>query len=485
MNLAIYDPTQEMPGLKILFPEAYYCTDEKNVANYSNIFLVHPLNVKDYKFQKVCAFAKTENIFDNQIDIIFLDNMKKNVNYSVKIRPFPFLSSMSCYLQNKQYKQYKQNDRIPKIAPDKESLYTHKYAVDSNCFGKNEIFLGGALRLNTDDQIWPFSEQFSESTIYSSIEEQYTYFEKHPQAFITALNRQRYIFEKYYSKKWLRSYILEESGMIPKQTLSNYKIFQNKHPGNGIRPSLGNNIFCYFALKIMQKELNYQIVPNKENLHEPIHIGDQHWSSLDLISLPSRDIFMDGYFQYSEPLMRNRAFLKSLISEDNPDAIMPFSESQFILISDIAKFKGDEPQENDLILHIRLGDFKHDGMSEIIHPRVYFNIIANLKFDRLIIVTDSIKEDFEKKYINAFQQRFSKVIIRSGSILEDFKYLVNAKKIIVSNSTFCWIATFLGNAEDIHIIQNNFHRDQHLGKIGDHAKLYPVEYISMNEIMKL
>ena len=268
--------------------------------------------------------------------------------------------------------------------------------------------------------------------------------------------------------------------------------------GNNIRPSFGNNLFIYFGLQIIVKEHGHLIVDNYNELTNPITIDDSilykyatNMSDnsrviIDLIK--ERDVYMQCYFQDSRMILYYRDYLKSIINSENHYIITPPTEKFTVKISDIANTSiTDIPGTNTIVVHFRLSDFKHAGgkSSEIIHPSVYFGILDAISYDKMILVCDKITEPFEEIYINLFKRRYNNVEVRCGNkFLEDFVYITKASRIIVSNSTFCWLAAFLSNADETHIIKNEYHSTQYMGKINSNSKVYPIRYISPEELLR-
>lgn len=115
---------------------------------------------------------------------------------------------------------------------------------------------------------------------------------------------------------------------------------------------------------------------------------------------------------------------------------------------------------NEVVIHIRLGDFYHDdyrssthnGLSEIIHPEWYLGILNNITFNKLhIIVFDDPKfRNFTARYLSYFRD-FSPNILVDTTMKEDFHFIRSFKTILSSNSTFSWWASFLSKATNIFI----------------------------------
>ncbi len=263
-------------------------------------------------------------------------------------------------------------------------------------------------------------------------------------------------------------------------------------------PCFGNNIFRYFTLKILQYHYNKTEVFDESELQNPILIDDRFWKEygkllqedkkIRISELVHRDIKVRGYFQDDVMLHIERDFLLSLFHENNTDSIVEIP--RHIRICDIVKAKNDEiVGENDIVVHLRLSDFKHYGGkdSEIIHPNTYFSVLDSLQFDRVILVIKPITEEFEKVYLDLFFKRYGdRVVLHSSSeLLQDFLFLKQSKRLIVSNSSFCWIAAYLGNVPETYVIRNRYHNHQKLDGTNVNSKLVPIEYIMPSEIYRL
>ena len=60
---------------------------------------------------------------------------------------------------------------------------------------------------------------------------------------------------------------------------------------------------------------------------------------------------------------------------------------------------------------------------------------------------------------------------------DDFDFLMKSNKIIISASTFSYMAAYLGNANEIHIPYNSYYggekgHEQHLGEFNEKCKVY-------------
>lgn len=103
----------------------------------------------------------------------------------------------------------------------------------------------------------------------------------------------------------------------------------------------------------------------------------------------------------------------------------------------------DFPDEDDIVMHIRLGDYANYGWNLPIE--YYENILKKEKYKNAYILTDQLNNQEINKLID-----FGCIIKDNSKFGEmqtiaDFVFLKNAKKIIISSSTFSWWASFLGN----------------------------------------
>jgi hypothetical protein len=93
-------------------------------------------------------------------------------------------------------------------------------AVDLNGVGNPnrrtfEILLTNTLLISQKNKlVWPFEEQFDENTIFENKEDfisKINKFNTDVSIYLTAKQKQDYIFNRYFNKEWLRNYILSKS----------------------------------------------------------------------------------------------------------------------------------------------------------------------------------------------------------------------------------------------------------------------------------
>lgn len=258
-----------------------------------------------------------------------------------------------------------------------------------------------------------------------------------------------------------------------------------------VQGQFGNNLFQYFAAEIIKKIYGYDKAQAtfEINLEFNTVIDDAKFKRIinaylsgDKVEIDtSKDILMIGFFQRSEIFLREREFIRSLFVEDNMNNI-----SNRIKIGNIIKYKSKhtiEPTENDLVLHVRLaGAFQwadfidmENKTSQLYDPKKIKEIIGNIKYDKLYIVCNTPKADWEKEYLSEFEDL--NPIIITGLLGDDFDFMLKAKKLITSASTMSWMAALLGNANEIHIPYNTYYggfesNSQSLAECSENSRVY-------------
>jgi hypothetical protein len=258
-----------------------------------------------------------------------------------------------------------------------------------------------------------------------------------------------------------------------------------------VQGQFGNNLFQYFASEIIKKIYGYdEVKPTFEiNLEFNTVIDDFKFKRIisaylngDKVEIDtSKDILMFGFFQRSEIFLKERDYIRSLFIEDNMNNI-----SNRIKIGNIVKYKSKHtimPTENDLVMHVRLaGAFQwadfidmENKTSQLYAPEKLKEIIRGIKYDKLYIVCNTPKADWEKEYLSEFDELKPEII--TGVMGDDFDFMLKAKKFISSASTMSWMAALLGNADEIHIPYNTYYggfesNSQSLAECRTDAKIY-------------
>lgn len=104
-----------------------------------------------------------------------------------------------------------------------------------------------------------------------------------------------------------------------------------------------------------------------------------------------------------------------------------------------------KPELTDLVLHVRLGDqLRPTPIGLPASAETYVNLLKKIPHDRCILVSDEPENPFLDPV-----KAFPSVIVKHGSQMEDFSIIKHAKRVIISQSTFAWWASFLGEPERI------------------------------------
>ncbi|MEC5032368.1 MAG: alpha-1,2-fucosyltransferase, partial [Oscillatoria sp. PMC 1051.18] len=101
-----------------------------------------------------------------------------------------------------------------------------------------------------------------------------------------------------------------------------------------------------------------------------------------------------------------------------------------------------EANPQDVVVHIRIGDYVK--LKRMLPAEFYLKSINLAQPRKLYICTDSPKSDF----LNPFH-KFNPEIVNLDTI-KSFQFIKSFKKIIISQSTFSWWASYLSSAEEIY-----------------------------------
>jgi hypothetical protein len=258
-----------------------------------------------------------------------------------------------------------------------------------------------------------------------------------------------------------------------------------------VQGQFGNNLFQYFASEVIKKIYSYdEVKPTFEiNLEFNTVIDDAKFKQIIAAYIKgekyeidtSKDILMFGFFQRSEIFLKERDYLRSLFTAENMSNI-----SNRIKIGNIVKYQTKhtiQPTPSDLVLHVRLaGSFQwadfidmENRTSQLYDPVLLKTIIKGIKYDKLYIVCNAPKAEWEKEYLAEFDDLNPTII--SGLLGDDFDFMLKAKKLVTSASTMAWMAAFLGNADEVHIPYNIYYggfesNSQSLGAAGPNCTVY-------------
>ena len=103
--------------------------------------------------------------------------------------------------------------------------------------------------------------------------------------------------------------------------------------------------------------------------------------------------------------------------------------------------------EKDVVLHLRIGDFfRAKPDNKFLYPvEGIYTLLKRIDFERCYIVTDSPKDH----RVDALRKSFPCEII-SGKIMDDYRTLYHAKRLIITPSTFSWWPAWSGCSNEIY-----------------------------------
>lgn len=258
----------------------------------------------------------------------------------------------------------------------------------------------------------------------------------------------------------------------------------------------GNLLFQYLACKLIEHRfghvyLNYEVF---RNLNEYEILNDNQFFGLNDDNYPLTNILLDGFFQKSEIYTKYRQDLMKLLYSSLSDSWMldgiKYHIGDFLKLNDevlpIRSF--------DVVISLRLDDFIQlpRERSDILPPSFYLNFLNTIPKEtdsKILIVCDKIRHKWEFEYIKCLEL-FNPVMIKhieGNELMNDFEILRDCPILIHSNSTFCWIASFLSNLETKQRIipKTNFYKGQDLGKIEESDILLDVETLTHEEVFNL
>jgi hypothetical protein len=107
------------------------------------------------------------------------------------------------------------------------------------------------------------------------------------------------------------------------------------------------------------------------------------------------------------------------------------------------------PGENDLVLHVRLGDYM--GLGWQLETEIFIDILKREEYNKYFIVTD----DPDNTIIDDILQAVDGGEVVSTDKISDFEFLCRSKLLVLSHSSFSWWAAFLGNARKVIVPYNS------------------------------
>jgi hypothetical protein len=329
---------------------------------------------------------------------------------------------------------------------------------------------------------WPFFSIFPEEIVLSALFNKAEYKHLLP---TDPVNSRLQIHEKHRTEEQARS----DGYYFHHKDYSKYKTeYQITFEDGGGR--FGNQLYRYMMCKVFTHLFGHTYVAKNDFNHEDALIiteetvGDYLNGTLNA---KNRHIVCRGHFQKSEFFGTYRDALVALICNNkNEDVILmdnrPISIKHMLLLSTHSVSLGPE----DVVMSLRLDDFIQlpCKTSDILPPQHYLDLLTKLdKKGRLYIVVDTLRHSWEHNYVEFFK-KWNPVIIQN-TLAHDIALMRDARTLLHSNSSLCWIVSFLSQKEKrfipftpkVHMNQN-----QSLQKICDSDSLLYVTPLDHDEV---
>ena len=280
----------------------------------------------------------------------------------------------------------------------------------------------------------------------------------------------------------------------------------------------GNLIFQYVTTKVVGFKFDYMYVPLEQIINDEYIFTINEDNIRDILASDNYDfmgknIICRGFFQNSDFFIPYRQQLIDTLKISDDYWINDNGKSQYI--SDFFQYqhKQTDLASNDIVVSLRLDDFIQlpCPTSDIIPPEYYLNIIDNeiskqiminelrsqlrttdstkgadcslagKSNQKLYIVCDSIRYEWEKRYIDFFQ-KWNPILLQED-IMHDCALMRDCSILLHSNSTMCWIMSFFSETKtQRYIPKTNFYKSQTLNKIENTDILTEIAPLSHHDV---
>jgi hypothetical protein len=221
----------------------------------------------------------------------------------------------------------------------------------------------------------------------------------------------------------------------------------------------GNKLIQYLICKVVGHLFGHKYVPALAE--ESVTVKEEDFERI-LAERPYYLSFVNirlaGLFQKSQWLVPYRSALLDLVyAPFNRDCwVTGDGTTVFVkdLVTDVPLCVADDA----LFMSVRLDDFMHypwHATSDIPYPSFYIDILRKLSFSKLYIICDKVRYDWEREYLKAFDPW--KPTLLQESFEHDCCLMRKCKRLIHSNSTLCWVMSFLSRGEKQRYIPNTKH----------------------------
>jgi len=263
---------------------------------------------------------------------------------------------------------------------------------------------------------------------------------------------------------------------------------------------LGNAIFRYFASTlfciIYGAKRTYNLHELNATINDNFFINWMNYVLCDNIpNISDHNFNFYGYFQHDKIFIKFKNELLLWMKNHNDDLIYTDGNDQFNYDYNynVQCYKASELiiepnniNKYDVVVHIRLEDFII--INEVIHPDCILKILKNIKnYSSYCLVLNKPKSEIEKEYIKYIKNNIDfEINLQTGTVIEDFHIMKNAKVLICSCSTLSWVASFMSNTiETVYFPHKNRQSHESFCKPIDNTIYYDIIKCSKNELEKL
>ena len=224
---------------------------------------------------------------------------------------------------------------------------------------------------------------------------------------------------------------------------------------------IGNNLFQYAVARILAEDLGFELnvthsirlpkrnIPQLNELlsqfdDAPLHIPGKSFNTPIDKTVFTGHCGFDGYHINLNKISIDGTPRKILIKGyfERYEIFRSYKERIRIWFKLDPINLGFNISEDDVVVHVRRGDFILFGRA--ISLQYYLEILEKINFRKLYICGVGIDDEVKDKF-----HRYHPTYVYN-SPLEDLRFIKGFNRIIQSQSTFVWWASFLSQAEEIY-----------------------------------
>lgn len=243
----------------------------------------------------------------------------------------------------------------------------------------------------------------------------------------------------------------------------------------------GNKLIQYLACKLICHLFGHMYTGITEEVgDESIVLNDDGFTRIleeKPYYMAYTNIHLKGYFQKSAFLVPYRKELLAIMYNANNNDFWISKNKDILYVRSLVQDVATVPiKANDVCMSLRLDDFMHNPWhpkSDVPYPSYYIDILKGLEgtFEKLYIICDTVRHEWEWEYIRNFLP-WNPILLQE-SFAHDCCLLRMAPRLIHSNSSLCWVMSFLSQGHKERYIPNTrFYEQQTLEKIEESDRMF-------------